>query len=166
MNEQKSLYSRVIKNIEDRRNRILSGKINCIPWGLPRFENESPGIEQGTYYNITANTKVGKTQIADHLFLYNPIQQVIDNNLNVKLKIFYFTLEMSKEQKMLSAFSNILYVKEGIRIAPKDIKSTKADKVLSEENLQIIKKYEPYFNKIEEIVTFVDSVKNPYGKEL
>ena len=70
---------------------------------------------------------------------------------------------MSKEQKMLSAFSNILYVKEGVRISPTDIRSTKVNNVLSEENLQLIKKYEPYFNKIEEIVTFVDSVRNPYG---
>lgn len=104
-----------------------------------------------------------KTQIADWLFLYNTIQQVIDDNLNIRLKIFYFTLEMSKEQKMLSAFSNILYVKEGIRIAPKDLRSTKEDKVLTVEQLELIAKYEPYFNKIEEIVEFIDDIRNPYG---
>ena len=104
-----------------------------------------------------------KTQIADWLFLYNTIQQVIDNNLNIKLKIFYFTLEMSKEEKMLAAFSNILYIKEGIRIAPKDLRSTKADKVLSQESLDLIAKYKPYFDKIEEIVEFVDDIRNPTG---
>jgi len=102
-----------------------------------------------------------KTQIADWIFLYNTIQQVIDNNLNIRLKIFYFTLEMSKEQKMLSAFSNILYAKEGIRIAPKDLRSTKQE--LSEENLKLISKYEVYFNKIEEIVEFIDDIRNPFG---
>ena len=104
-----------------------------------------------------------KTQIADWLFLYNTIQQVIDKDLNIRLKIFYFTLEMSKEEKMLSAFSNILYVKEGVRIAPKDLRSTRADKVLSIENLDLIAKYEPYFNKIEEVVEFIDDIRNPYG---
>lgn len=104
-----------------------------------------------------------KTQIADWLFLYNTIQQVIDNNLNIRLKIFYFSLEMSKEQKMLAAFSNILYVKEGLRIAPKQLKSTKGDEILSEETLSIIAKYKPYFDKIEEIVEFIDDVRNPYG---
>lgn len=104
-----------------------------------------------------------KTQIADWLFLYNTIQQVIDKKLNIRLKIFYFTLEISKEQKMLSAFSNILYVKEGIRVASKDLKSTKADNVLSEETLELIAKYEPYFNKIEEIVEFIDDIRNPFG---
>lgn len=55
-----SLYKRVYKNITDRRERLLSGKVNCIPWGLPRFEEESPGIEQGKYYLVSANSKVGK----------------------------------------------------------------------------------------------------------
>ena len=70
---------------------------------------------------------------------------------------------MSKEEKMLAAFSNILYVKEGIRIAPKDLKSTKSDRVLSEEVLNIIKEYEYYFKKIEEVVEFIDDIRNPTG---
>ena len=95
--------------------------------------------------------------------LYNPIKQVIDNKLNVRLKIFYFTLEMSKEQKMLSAFSNILYVKEGIRIAPKDLKSTKESRMISQETLDTIAKHKPYFDKIEETVEFIDNIRNPTG---
>lgn len=158
-----SLFDRVNKSIIERRQRLLDGKINCIPWGFPRFEYESPGIEQGKYYLVTANSKVGKTQIADWLFLLNPIQQIIDNGLKIKLKIFYFTLEMSKEQKMLSAFSNILYIKEGIRVAPKDLRSTKADNILSQDVLDTILKYKSYFEKIEEIVEFIDDIRNPTG---
>ena len=58
--ENNNLFDRVLNKIQDRRERLLSGKINCIPWNLPRFENESPGIEQGKYYLITANSKVGR----------------------------------------------------------------------------------------------------------
>jgi hypothetical protein len=158
-----SLFKRVHTNIIKRKERILSGLVNCIPWGFTRFEKESPGIEQGKYYLITANSKVGKTQIADWLFLYNTIRQVIDDNLKIRLKIFYFTLEMSKEQKMLSAFSNIIYVKEGIRVAPKDLKSTRSDNILSDEVIELIAKYQPYFEKIEEIVEFIDDIRNPTG---
>lgn len=95
--------------------------------------------------------------------MYNTIQQVIDKGLNIRLKIFYFTLEMSKEQKMLSAFSNILYVKEGVRVSPTDLRSTKADKILSDEVLKLIENYQPYFDKIEEIVEFIDNIRNPFG---
>jgi len=95
--------------------------------------------------------------------MYNTIQQVIEQKLKIKLKIFYFTLEMSKEEKMLSIFSNIIYIKEGVRIAPKDLRSTKADKILSEEHLKFILKYKEYFNKFEEIVEFIDDIRNPTG---
>tara|TARA_R110000822_G_scaffold302649_2_gene426959 strand:+ start:15124 stop:15306 length:183 start_codon:yes stop_codon:yes gene_type:complete len=54
------LYSRVYEDLIERRERVLSGKINCITWSLPRFEVELPGIEQGKYYLFTANSKVGR----------------------------------------------------------------------------------------------------------
>lgn len=162
MNEN-SLFKRSYELIKNRRDRILSGKVNCIPWGLPRLEEIVPGIEQGNYYLISANTKVGKTQIGDWLFLYNSLNQIIEKKLNVRLKIFYFTLEMSKEEKMLQAFSNILFVKEGVRIAPIDLKSTRASTVLSKENLELIKKYEDFFKKMEETVIFIDNIRNPFG---
>ena len=65
---------------------------------------------------------------------------------------------------MLSAFANILYVKEGLRISPTDLKSTKASKMLTQETIEIIKKYEPYFKKIEEFVEFIDDIRNPTGR--
>ena len=55
-----TLYSRVYEDLIVRRDRLLSGKINCIPWNLPRFEHELPGIERGKYYLMTANSKVGR----------------------------------------------------------------------------------------------------------
>ena len=161
--EKKSLFSRVYENIVNKRERILSGKVNCIPWQLPRFEESSPGIEQGKYYQITAQSKAGKTQLADALFVFNTVKQIIDDNLDIRLKIFYFSLELSKEEKMLSCFANILYIKEGLRIAPTDLKSTHAKKVLSSEVLEIIFKYQKYFDKIEEIVEFIDSVRHGTG---
>lgn len=53
-----SLFKRVYDSIIERKKRLEQGLINCIPWGLPRFENESPGIEQGRYYLLSANQKV------------------------------------------------------------------------------------------------------------
>lgn len=58
--ENEDLFDRVHEDLNKRRKRSLSGKPNCIPFGLPRFEEEVPGIEQGNYYIITANSKVGR----------------------------------------------------------------------------------------------------------
>lgn len=97
------------------------------------------------------------------MFVYNALNQIIEKKLNVRLKIFYFTLEMSKEEKMLYLISNILYIKEGLRIPPVDLKSTSSQRILSQEVLDIIKKYQEYIEKIESIIEFVDSVSNPTG---
>lgn len=60
MTEKQKIYDRVYQQIINRRERLLNGKINCIPWGLPRFEDENPGIEKGKYYLLSANSKVGE----------------------------------------------------------------------------------------------------------
>jgi hypothetical protein len=70
---------------------------------------------------------------------------------------------MTKEEKMLAAFANIIYIKEGLRISPTDLKSTSSKKVLSQEVLDTINKYKPYFDKIEEMVEFIDNIRNPTG---
>ncbi len=70
---------------------------------------------------------------------------------------------MTAEEKMLSAFSNLLYLKERVRVSPTDLKSTRADNVLSEEVLQLIEDNQDYFKKIEETVTFIDNIRNPTG---
>ena len=64
---------------------------------------------------------------------------------------------------MLLFFSHILYIKEGIRIAPKDLRSTNKEKVLDEKVLTILKNYEDYFQRMLEIIEFIDSIRNPTG---
>lgn len=159
----KSLTQRVIEGIIEKRDRILSGKINCIPWGFPRFERNNPGIEKGKYYLVTANSKVGKTQVTDFFFVFNVVKMLVDGDLDIRVKIFYFSLEMTKEEKMLSLFANILNTKEGIRVSPTDLKSTRSDSPLSQEVLDLLEMYQPYFEKIEEVVEFIDDIRTGYG---
>ena len=137
--------------------------MNCIPWGLPRFEQASgiPGIEQGKYYLITANQKVGKSQITDHLFIFNALKQAKD--AGITLKIFYFSLEMSAEVKLAQAMSNYLYTKYNIRIAPVDLRSTQASKLLPEKVLQILKSEEAYFKELTDSVTYIDNIRHATG---
>lgn len=52
------LVDRVLKSLEERRQNILNGNINCIPSPFKRFSEDFPGIEQGKYYLVSASTKV------------------------------------------------------------------------------------------------------------
>ena len=64
-----SLRERVYDNLVKRRNRILEGKINCIPSSFTRFKDDFIGIEQSTYYCISSFTKGGKSQFTSYTFI-------------------------------------------------------------------------------------------------
>jgi len=104
-----------------------------------------------------------KTQIADWLFLYNVIYNNLEKENSPKVKIFYFTLEMSKEEKLRKAISNLLYIKEGVRIAPKDLRSTHQNRMLDDKTLELIKKNSEFIKKIEETVEFIDNISTATG---
>ena len=79
-----NLYSATLEDIKSKKQRILDGKLNCIPFDLGGFEQDLPGIEQEQLILITANSKVGKTQITDYLYLYTPLLYSLENPDKVK----------------------------------------------------------------------------------
>lgn len=161
------LYNRVYQRIIDNRQRGLDGLVNSIPFGLPRFMDELPGIEKKTTYHVTANTKVGKTQVSDFLFLYTPFFYAFRNRDKIRLKIFYFTLEMSKEQKYMQFMCHLIFIlsRGMIRVTPKDLRSANVLNPLHEDILSILAsaEYKEYFKFFEETVMFIDNIRNPYG---
>lgn len=109
----------------------------------------------------------GKTQITDYIFLYNTVLYAMQNPDKIRLKIFYFSLEMSQEQKYQQLICHVLFrFSEGkIRITPKDLRSSSASNPLSEDILKIIhsEEYTKFFEFFEEHVHIIDSVRNGYG---
>jgi hypothetical protein len=81
----------------------------------------------------------------------------------IKLKIFYFSLEMSKQQKLAQAICNRLYISSDkkIRIDPKTIRSVRS--ALNGDILKSVAGLEEYFDEFEKHVTFIDSIKHPTG---
>lgn len=159
-------FQDVLRYVEANRQRALSGDFNCIPWGLPRFEQFSPGLERQKYYIVTANTKVGKTQLSDYMFLYTPFAYLKQHpDLDIRLKVIYISMEMTKQEKILQAISRKLYMdsKGKVRLSPTQIKSVGLNNVLSQEVLDKIKSYQGYFEEFEDIVTIIDDVRNPWG---
>lgn len=158
-----NLFDRVCNNLKERRERLISGKINTIPWNLPRFEDYSPGIEKGKYYIITGQTKSGKSQLCDHMFVYNAFRQIKENNLPVKLRIKYFSLEMSEEEKMTQMISNLLFIKTGMKliISPTNLRSTR--KIVDSEIIKQIEEHREYIEEFLSCVEYITNIRNPFG---
>lgn len=161
-----SLVERVLSQLKERRERVLSGEVNCIPSSFSRFRNDFVGIEQGRYYLISAHQKCGKTNFMSYTFIYQPLLYAYKNPDKVKLKIFYYPLEETKEEITMRFMSFLLYhISQGrIRIAPIDLKSTNENKILSEEILDLLESddYKDMLSYFENSITFCEST-NPTG---
>ena len=158
------MINRIINSLKSRRKSILDGELNCIPFTFPRFSSDVPGIEKDKYYLISGNTKSGKSQITNFMFLYTPILYAYYNPEKVRVKIFYFPLEETSENITLRFMSYLLYTLDKIRIAPIDLKSTNSNKVLTQEVLDLLEsdKYQSILKFFENNVIFL-SERNPTG---
>ena len=165
--EELKLFNRVFEDIKRRREKVLSGKINCIPCTFPRFRNEWAGIEQAKYYSVTAQQKSAKTQFTDKVFLYDPFFYAINNPDVIRIKIIYFSLEISAEEKYKQFMCHLLYIlsKGKIMVSQKDLNSVIQESPISGEVLEILnsEEYKRYFKFFEEHVDILSHIRNPTG---
>ncbi len=160
-----AIFERVFHNLISYRERIVKGLTNCIPSPFPRFRAVFPGFEKGKYILVTANSKVGKTQITDFMAVYEPIFEAIDKGLHVRW--FYFTFEMSVEQKYIQFLCYLLFKLSGqkIRLDSQQLRSINLEKLLPQEAIELLQtpEYQKYITYFEEHVTFIDDVRHPTG---
>lgn len=159
------LSDRVLNKLEERRENILNGNINCIPFPFANFREDIPGIEQGRYISITGATKSAKSQFASEL-LFQALIYAYHHPEQLDILIRYFPLEETPEGIMERFMSYILFLKSGkqIRISPSDLRSTNNDKPLDASILEILQS-EDYQNLIrffEEKIIF-SKAKTPMG---
>lgn len=159
------IHERVLNTIEQNAAIRRNGGYIAIPWlSLPKLAKVIPGIQKGRYYLVSANSKVGKTQLADFLFLYEPLKWLKDNpNANLKPKIFYFSLEMSKEDKILAAMAHYIFKRTGKVYTPERLLSVFHGEYLNQEDIDVVKSIQPDLDFLEEHVTFIDRTRNPFG---
>lgn len=156
---ENSLIDRVLSNLEERRQRVLNGGINCIPSPFPSFRKDFPGIEQGVYYLVSGASKSGKSQITNYLFLYTPILYAYNNPDKIRIQIFYFPLEETAEKITLRFMSYLLYTLSNhrIRISPMDLQSVDENRIVDPSILDILHsiEYQSILRFYEEHVHFM-----------
>lgn len=146
------LVQRVIDNIEERRDKIIKGEVNCIPSPFTSFTDSFPGVEQGKYYLVSASTKGAKSQLASYLFLYVPLLYAYNHPEQIRIKIFYFPLEETPEKITMRLMSHLLYTKYRIRISPSKLNSTVKGEIFDQKVLDALNN-----PKIRDILDFYES---------
>lgn len=159
-----SIFQRVKNTIKTNKATAESGGFNAIPWSLPRLSKILPGIQRAKYVIVTANSKVGKTQLGDFLFLHQPYEFLLKHpNSNLKPRIFYFSLEMSKETKIMSVIAYKLFKEYNISKSPEELLSVFKGDIIDDKIMTLIEGYESFFEYFEKTVTFIDNIRNPFG---
>lgn len=114
-------FKQVMNELRERRERVLSGLYNCIPFPFQRFRTWVPGIEMSKFIVVTANQKVGKSKFCDYLFVYEPLFFILEHP-EMRLKVLYFTLEMSPKEKYNEFLCHLLFRLDGIEVSPTELK--------------------------------------------
>jgi hypothetical protein len=160
------LIQRVLQNAEERRQRILSGKVNCIPSPFKTFRYDFPGVELGTYYLISGSAKASKSKLTNFLFLYNTILYAYNHPELIKIKIFYALLEEKAENITGKFICYLLYTLSGgkIRIDIKTFKSVDSSRILPQDILELLGtvEYQAILNFYEDHVVYIPD-RNPTG---
>ena len=161
-----SLIQRVLTNLEERRQKVLNGNINCIPSPFKTFRNDFPGIEQGKMYLVSGASKGGKSQLTNYLFLYTPVLYAYHHPDQIRIQVFYFPLEETPEKITLRFMSYLLYTLSGkkIRVSPMQLQSVNKDYVVDKQVLDILNslEYRSILDFFEDHVHFITE-RNPTG---
>ncbi len=145
-----------------RRERVLEGKYNCLPFPFQRFRKVYPGIEQGKYLILTANQKIGKSKLADYIFVYEPLFYMLEHP-ELRVKVLYFSLEMGAKEKYNEFLCHLLFRLDNIHIDTRILRSV--DHPCDPHIFELLEseRYQKYIQAFENMVIFNDTDKNPTG---
>lgn len=160
------LFDSTLAEIKKRQERAATGQLNCIPFPFERASSSFPGIERSTYSIYGAASGIGKSKYVRYIYVIW-VYDFIKNNpdLDIKWKLFYFSLEETKEKFMMSLISHYLYVKyKGLRVSIKDLRSVgKIGYYLQQDVLDKIEEAREYFKDLSKYITIHHEIRNPTG---
>lgn len=156
------IYNEAMAIIRRNRDRRISGKVNAIPFALPRFCQYVPGVVQENITEVTANSGVGKSKLTKKLYVIDALDFVLANpQMGIKLDINYFCLEESRTRFIQSLMCSWLHKHYGVRVPIKKLLSQ--TEILDEVYLKHLAVAEAYFDIVESMLHIHDDVRNPYG---
>lgn len=148
------IFNSLLKSIDRGKAGLNTG----IPMGLDRFSNIVPNIQKSKYHIIVGESGSGKSAFVDTAYVFNPLEWYMHNkaDTNIKLKIFYYSFEISKDRLLTKQIARKLFVDHGLLLDVNYILSYGKNRI-SEEHFQLVTRYADYFNQMEEFLVIKDN---------
>lgn len=124
--------------------------------GMPSLSNYTYGTHKGRFYLIGADSGVGKTTMADFMFVMNAFESA--KLQQKKLYIFYYSFEISLDEKKARWVSYYIFIKHGKSIPADYIQGRIAGLMVIEDDMKLIREAYLY---VEELLTCMVVVEDP-----
>lgn len=169
VNESKKVVKKGLSNFKRLFHEIergIEGKNRGIPMGFNRL-NKYIGIRKSMYYLVGGLTGSGKTSFIDDAFVLNPFDWYYENHIkndrtDIRLRINYWSMERSRTYKLAKWLARKIYIDKGVEIQVSKLLGWNSEKLTNEE-LEMVKEYEPYMDAMEQVITIYDGADNAVG---
>lgn len=151
------LYNKVLENIKKNKENKKLGTYNGIPYSFPRLNEYLVSLDRGQAVGIVGGTGVGKTRLANFMFVYNTYK--FYKETGYKCRILFFCLEDNKTRAMQAAICHYLKQEHNITITEKELNSKGRE--LPDFVLDKLEEANEYFAEYEKIVTYIDGISEP-----
>jgi len=155
-------YNKLLDLIEKGQK----GNYPWIPIGQEKMGRHI-GIGKRLYHLIGGDPGTGKTAFVDQNYVlrpYNWFRYEKPEDDDTKLKVVYFSMERSKENKMAKWVAMKLWEQEGTLLdVPTVLGWGTAKRKLTNHEKQCIEKYREYYNEMSNHVQVLDGANNPTG---
>ena len=150
-----------LQGLKDIKSKKDSGQIFCIPFeNYPKLSLSVPGVVPGMIQMVTAGSGVGKTQLTKALYVREPLEYALKNNIN--LKIFYFALEESQQEFIDTMICNFISSRCKVRMDLLTLQGYRKNS-LQQDYMDLIDKHIDEIEDLLKNVEIIDSVYNPTG---
>jgi hypothetical protein len=151
------LYDKILEHLTINKEAKANGDYLGIPYPYDRLNNYLSCIDRGQAIGILGPTGSGKSRFTRYTFLYNVFKFHMETGY--KVRILFFCMEDSKEMTYNFVICNYLFEKYGIRITLQELTSKKSE--LPDGVLNKIVEAKEYFNRFEDVVSFIDGEDDP-----
>lgn len=135
------------------------GKVDYLPFAIPKLQNYIPGLIPGVMYKITSHTGNGKTQFTKYIVFTSILSMIKQKR---KLTVIYVALEESREEFVDSLFLFVVNVILKVPLQYFDMLGYSKNN-LTEHQLEALAKAEQMVKKIMSYIEVVSDVYTPNG---
>lgn len=135
------------------------GKNKGIQLGMPRLDRYVT-LRKKLYYMIMGSTGSGKSSLLYDAFILNPLDIMLETESKMKLKYILFSMERSKIYIQAKWLIRKIFLMEGTLIPISKLLKWGNDS-LSDEEYELVRSYEDYFNFLEAHIDIYEGAHSP-----